>query len=148
MADIQDKTGFEIDETNNPNGQDQGIGVEPEALETTAQIEDELDAPPDETLSLPPVHPSTPPPTASKRPGPLKPTKTDLPKSTQERKVMSVAVSLDEYEYLKKVFEARQESGLSNNWNHFLKQCLNYAVNWQKGWQFGVPANMQKVYLD
>jgi hypothetical protein len=88
--------------------------------------------------------PATTPTPPKKEPKAAKQTEPKQP----TRQVMSVAVSTAEYDYLKKVYEARKTSGLSESWNQFLKQCINFAVNYQKGWQFGVPKNLDKIYLD
>lgn len=157
----EDKTGFEH-EANTTNDQDQGIGELPEALEQTDnQPDHEQEPPPDDDVILPPAVPlpvvepepttqlKIPLPPEQPAPGKKADKKAkDKAPAKPSRNIMSVAVSSTEFEYLHKVFEARKASGLSNNWNHFLRQCLNYAVNWQKGWQFGVPKDIEKVYLD
>lgn len=35
----------------------------------------------------------------------------------------------DEFTYLEAVFEARKQSGLTDDWNHFIRQCIDFAVN-------------------
>ena len=155
----EDKSGFEH-EANIAEDQEREIGALPESEEIKEE-KLQQEPPPDETESLPPAVPlpvvDPEPTTQIKMPlhpdqgAPAKKTDKkakDKAPAKQNRNIMSVAVSSTEFEYLHKVFEARKASGLSNNWNHFLRQCLNYAVNWQKGWQFGVPANIEKVYLD
>jgi len=166
---IEGQSGLEY-QSKAANEQEKGIGAIPEVLETTETAEiEELEPPPgDESVFPPDVEEIKPPavplavvdpePTTQINvpfmPDPVAPAKKtdkkakDKAPAKQNRNIMSVAVSSTEFEYLHKVFEARKASGLSNNWNHFLRQCLNYAVNWQKGWQFGVPANIEKVYLD
>lgn len=148
MKDTEDQSGFEP-EAIPTEDQEREIGVSP-VSEDTNQPNDQLEPPPDELKPLPPAVP-LPDPKAVSFPSPkqtTKPAKPTAPEKKPTRQIMSVAVTVEEYDYLQKVFEARKASGLSNNLNHFLKQCLNYAVNWQKGWQFGVPANIEKVYLD
>lgn len=85
-------------------------------------------------------------PRVNKPPKPVKPPKEPTPRS-DNRKVVSVTFQIPEFDYLKEVYEARQQQGLSDNWNHFLRQCINYAVNWEKGWQFGVPKNIEKIHF-
>jgi hypothetical protein len=70
------------------------------------------------------------------------------PEKQIKRQVVSVSMGIEEYEYLKNIFNARKEAGLSENWNQFIKQCINFSVNHEKGWHFGVPKNIKKVYLD
>lgn len=105
----------------------------------------EQETPTEESKETPPAFPPEP------KPEPVRKRRT-TPKVQQPkqptRQVISVAVSMEEYQYLQKIFEARKESGLSGSWNQFIKQCINFSVNHQKGWQFGVPTNIQKVYLD
>lgn len=148
MKGIEDKTGFEHKAITTED-QEREIGESPVSEEIN-QLNDQPEPPPDEVKPLPPAVP-LPDPKSVSFASPKKTTKPDKPTAQEKkptRQIMSVAVTQEEYEYLQKVFEARKASGLSNNLNHFLKQCLNYAVNWQKGWQFGVPANIDKVYLD
>lgn len=122
------------------NVQDQENGVLPEQTKTDDNGSDQASA--EES-------PLEPEPIAFKKAKKTAPEKPQQHEKATEpnRKVVSMAVSIDQYEYLQKIFEARKESGLSENWNHFLKQCINFAVNYEKGWQFGVP-NIKKVYLD
>lgn len=119
--------------------------------ELSSHIQKDQETPPEESVTEnPPAFSFEDENKPSKRSQPPKKDTTPKVQATKQptRQVMSVAVSNEEYDYLQKVFQARKESGLSANWNHFIKQCINFAVNFEKGWQFGVPKNINKVQLD
>lgn len=46
----------------------------------------------------------------------------------------------DEIEYLNKIIAARKKSGITENANHFVRQCVDFAVNHVPGTTFAVPA--------
>ena len=46
----------------------------------------------------------------------------------------------DEIQYLNRIIEARKKSGLTENVNHFVRQCIDFAVNHVPGTTFAVPS--------
>jgi len=57
------------------------------------------------------------------------PTTEQEPEKRPTRYTKTATFAPSEFEYLNKIFEARQQSGLSNDWAHFLRQCVDFAVN-------------------
>lgn len=49
------------------------------------------------------------------------------PKKSRETKTLSF--TLAEFEYIDKIYQARKESGLNEDYNQFLRQCVDFAIN-------------------
>lgn len=70
------------------------------------------------------------------------------------RKVASIAFSNSEWEYIEKVFEARNAhrnkdgKPLSDNMHQMLRQAVNFALNFEEGWYFSRPEDLKPVYIN
>jgi hypothetical protein len=69
----------------------------------------------------------------------------------KNRYTHTFVLNAEEEQYLQQVFEARNQyinAGvpLSKDWNQFIRQCVNFAVNFEPGWMFSRP-DIPKVYL-
>lgn len=51
----------------------------------------------------------------------------------------------DEIDYLNKIIAARKKSGITENANHFVRQCVDFAVNHVPGTTFAVPSGEKTV---
>jgi hypothetical protein len=64
--------------------------------------------------------------------GPLQ-TKTQEPEpvvsKTPSRFTKTVAFSPDEFAYIDAIFKARETSGITDDYNHFIRQCIDYTLN-------------------
>lgn len=77
--------------------------------------------------------------TGHNTPDELQPSTTNLPATkdlktkgkpkTREQKTINL--SLPEYEHLEKIVSARIQAGITNDWNHFLRQCVDFSINLQ-----------------
>lgn len=84
------------------------------------------------------------------KPLPTVNTKAAVSKKTYKRKGKTYSISLNatQSERLDEILKARQQNNLSENSNQMLKQIINFAVNHQEGWEFGVPKFETKVFFD
>lgn len=47
----------------------------------------------------------------------------------KSRETKTLSFTPAEFEYIDKIFQARKESGLNDDYNQFLRQCVDFAVN-------------------
>lgn len=47
----------------------------------------------------------------------------------KKRETKTVVFTLEEFEHIDKHFAARKQSGLSVDYNHFLRQCVDFCIN-------------------
>lgn len=55
-----------------------------------------------------------------------------------------------EIKHINTIVDARIKIGVSENWNHFLRQCVDFSINYNKQFKekkFGVPPNTPLFYL-
>ena len=71
----------------------------------------------------------------------------EAPKAGKKRCTRTFALSHEEDAYLEAVLAERQKAGLSENMNQMMRQAINNALNYEAGWQIGVPKNIKKIYL-
>lgn len=75
-------------------------------------------------------------------------------KNKTNRKVASIGFSNEEWEYIQKIFEARnkhrnsQGKPLSDNMHQMLRQAINFAMNFEEGWFFSRPEDLPPVYIN
>lgn len=48
----------------------------------------------------------------------------------KSRETKTLSFTPAEFEYIDKIFQARKESGLNDDYNQFLRQCVDFAVNY------------------
>lgn len=109
--------------------------VEPEPVPDIATV-DNVDAkPPVQVAAATPA----PPPVKAK----AKPKKVN-----RAGKNWGVSLNAEQTERLEAILAARQKSNLSESASHMLKQIINFAVNHEEGWVFGVPKFENKVAFD
>jgi hypothetical protein len=65
----------------------------------------------------------------------LEPAEKKPAKRSRETKTVSFYTTVQpgntqsEFEYLDEILQARIDSGITQDWNHFIRQCVDYAVN-------------------
>jgi hypothetical protein len=131
-----------------------------ETTEQTGPQQQPIDYTADESTQLPPASPHvvfdeetfTPPPpdadsvintgaadlepTEKKKPKKEKPQPKAPAKKSRETKTVSLktiadaGVTQSEYDYHNAIFQARLESGLTKDWNHYIRQCMDFAANY------------------
>lgn len=88
---------------------------------------------------------TTPPPAPKKQ-------ATAAPDAAKPRTrfTLTANVNLDEYNHVAAVYKYRLENGLSKDWNQFIRQCVDFAINYRFVKQektFGVPDDIQPMFL-
>lgn len=72
----------------------------------------------------------------------------DKPK-TREQKTINLSIA--EFEHLEKIVSARMQAGITNDWNHFLRQCVDFSINLQAAGgkaTFAVPDGVTPMLLN
>lgn len=59
--------------------------------------------------------------------------------SGKNRLTFTVNFSGDEVPYVQEIIKARIESGITNNNSHFIRQCVDFAINHRPGTTFAKP---------
>lgn len=71
------------------------------------------------------------------------------PEKPKTRITKSVVFKLDEAAHLEEIINARKEAGRTNDWNHFIRQCIEFTVNNQDSWEFAVPKHLKnKIHFE
>lgn len=65
----------------------------------------------------------------------------------KERNSLTGIFSRSEREYIEIHLQARKAAGVTRDINHFIRQCVNFCINFEPGWQFG-RANVPRKELD
>ena len=71
---------------------------------------------------------------------------TEIPKAAEPKRHMKTVIfNPEEFKQLENICQARITSGITSDWNHFVRQLMDYALNnrWQKpdGYVFARPEN-------
>jgi hypothetical protein len=80
-------------------------------------------------VKLKEVNPAYIPPPDLQKQGKKKTTKPPPTPPKKSRETKTLSFNLTEFQYIDEVFKARKESGLNEDYNQFLRQCVDFAVN-------------------